>query len=356
MLMCSKCNHLGATHTSCIGMTRVPKGRWYCSNCDCSSGLYEILSCEQENSIDFLLEGDDVDVVCVVGSDMQISVLRALVAKGNDVNDLLKYFNDAVIDCFTKLIRNNQNKEYQSSTHCFPPYVISLMLQVCDVTKEPQSYEYRKSFSKSMKKQLSKYDSILFPTNWNNQHWVLFEVKPKQKIIQYYDFCYKAASPAVKENKRLKALYYQQNILKYIIDERADKEKILLTSEEKEEEERKWTFVTVDLSAEQSNGYDCGAYLCVAAQHLAQNLPLDFTAKQIENRNVRRVIATSIIENVLPHIQKSVAKSDNTITNKARHINESVSDSDDDPFLITPKKRGGERKTDKTKTKKSKKE
>lgn len=127
-------------------------------------------------------------------------------------------------------------------------------------------------------KDIFNLDKIIFPVNQGDLHWTMAAIFMKEKRIQYYD------SFGGNGEK------YVRDLFRYLQDEHRDKKKCDLP------EADSWTLVfrSVDDTPRQRNGVDCGVFVCMFADFLAQNYPLCFSQDDLPR--CRERVALAILE------------------------------------------------------------
>lgn len=95
-------------------------------------------------------------------------------------------------------------------------------------------------------------------------HWCLVCVDFKEKAIKYYD------SLGARNFKCLKLILF------YLILEHIDKKN-------KEFVVDGWLLINVKDCPQQENVWDCGVFVCMFAEYLSRNAPLDFSQKDMVN-------------------------------------------------------------------------
>jgi sentrin-specific protease 1 len=108
---------------------------------------------------------------------------------------------------------------------------------------------------------------IFFPVNIKGTHWTLVIAYMQLQQIRYLDA------------KGGKGEVYTKAVKKYIVDEKKAKKGITMTREEIAE----WVIVpgSKDGTPQQENDDDCGMFVCMFADFLLENLPLQFTQEDI---------------------------------------------------------------------------
>lgn len=163
------------------------------------------------------------------------------------------WFNDQVINLYMELINirsktdSNLPKTYAFNTFLYISYL--------------RNYNRVKNFTKNLN--LTEYDLVLIPIH-QNAHWRLIAVRPKTKLIEYYDSLGRDGSPIL------------ETIFKYLKEDWEDKHKQKLDRSE-------WKLVTMQSIPLQNNSYDCGPFICKYADLLSKAQPLNFTSQNLRD-------------------------------------------------------------------------
>ena len=188
------------------------------------------------------------------------------------------WLNDEAVNMYMKLLRVRSLDLHKSCPpqsngkwHDMPCYFHSSLFY----TKLTQggSYGYkgvrrwtRRGFGKA---DLFAQRNVFFPINCSNVHWTLCVARIQQKRVEYYD------SMAGSDRGVL------GNIMRYLVDEMKDKKNETLDADE-------WELVNIaDGSPQQSNGVDCGVFLCTAANFISMGQPLTFSQKHMSMMRAR---------------------------------------------------------------------
>lgn len=166
---------------------------------------------------------------------------------GADIQTLAdsNWLNDEVINNYMDmLIQRGQSKEYPSvyafNTFFYPKLSSSGYASVKRWTKKVDLFQQ---------------DMVLVPLHLE-VHWALAVIDFRQKTICYYDSM---------NGRKINIL---QLMLKYLHEEKLDKKKENFDSSG-------WQTKLVQDIPQQRNGYDCGVFACMFAEHLARGVAKD---------------------------------------------------------------------------------
>ena len=124
----------------------------------------------------------------------------------------------------------------------------------CIVLVKPSSYCYD---SWSKKFNIFEKEKVFVPINYA-WHWTLLVMYIQEKRIQYYDSCNLSGSGA----------RYLNAALQYLGDEA---EKLNIDGFDASE----WTLIpNIHGTPQQDNGFDCGVFVVMFADHITDDLPL----------------------------------------------------------------------------------
>eukprot|EP01133_Synstelium_polycarpum_P006709 gene6709-7802_t len=210
------------------------------------------LTTEENECADLLLRrGNDTEV---------ISEIDLLKLTRYDIRTLIhgKWLNDEVINFYMEVLKKRQadNPQTFPKCHFFNTFFYQLL---CN---NNGTYSYQRVKRWTAKVDIFTYDKVLIPVHMGN-HWCLSVINIKEKKLEYFD--------------SLSGDNYVclQKLRKYLEDEMTDKSKpgALNLTEFKD-------VMHKDIP-HQSNGYDCGVFLCKYADFTSRGSPLNFTQKDI---------------------------------------------------------------------------
>ncbi|XP_060874158.1 sentrin-specific protease 2-like [Metopolophium dirhodum] len=160
-------------------------------------------------------------------------------------SDTSMYLNDSVINDYFKLIENQNPSVYCFDTYFYERFGKSKYKSVERWTKNINIFSKRKVF---------------FPINIirkNFKHWLLIMADLEKKQVIYYDSLVNHYEPEI-----------HINILEYLQQEHERKLGNPLPLQE-------WEIVK-GCNPVQSNGRDCGVFVCVIAEYLARDASFNF--------------------------------------------------------------------------------
>jgi len=171
-----------------------------------------------------------------------------------------RYLNDEVINQYMDLI----TKRSPNTVYCFNTFFYLALTEkgythVCRWTKRLDIFSKKKLF---------------IPIHIeDSEHWCLVSVCFPEKSIKYYD------SMGGRNFKCLKL------ILKYLMLEHQDKKGELFHPSG-------WLLMNVRNCPQQQNYWDCGVFVCMYAEYLSRNVPLNFSQRNMDK--FRRQITLEI--------------------------------------------------------------
>ena len=107
---------------------------------------------------------------------------------------------------------------------------------------------------------LSDFDKVFIPVNVNNLHWMLIVIYVETKKVVCYDSMISGKKPE----------YYNKFIttVENWVREEAQENQIDVSKLES---------IVHQKSPQQDNDFDCGVFVCICADFLSDNLPLDYS-------------------------------------------------------------------------------
>ncbi|XP_043270475.1 sentrin-specific protease-like [Venturia canescens] len=176
-----------------------------------------------------------------------------------------RWLNDEIINSYFDLISKERTfgqRVYAMSSFFFPRLHLN-------------GYEAVRRWTKKIN--IFKYDKVLVPVHLGN-HWCLAIINFENKTIIYYD-SFKGKNPR-----------YLETLLQYLIKEAGQKEEKPIIKEE-------WHLATKQDIPRQTNGYDCGVFVCMYARNEIFGGEMDFTQNdmpQVRQRMMRELQAGNI--------------------------------------------------------------
>lgn len=175
-----------------------------------------------------------------------------------------RWLNDECINMFLS---------YLESTEC-PVHTLFMSTFFKDKLLTGEPPRVRAVLTKKLKRlgvPFSKIAQILIPCNPQGNHWTLVSIRTDLKTILYYD-SFSSSSSFVKDCLNWVEIVHVDEGLPF--------------------DRTEWTIGPGD-SPEQTNGYDCGVFVCTAALFLRADLPLDYSAEQMPR--IRQHLARTIL-------------------------------------------------------------
>lgn len=160
---------------------------------------------------------------------------------------------DEEMNVFFKLLeRRSATNHTLQLVHCFSTFFLPSIEKVGGLERLAER--------KGRHYDLLTFEVLLFPIHIaSKEHWCLIEVRPKIMRIQYFDSSRitRGESECAYIIKFLKLIYHNRI--------KADR----------------WTVLISQDLPHQTNGQDCGVYVCQMAERLSRNARLDFTVSDI---------------------------------------------------------------------------
>ncbi|XP_043269143.1 putative ubiquitin-like-specific protease 1B [Venturia canescens] len=171
------------------------------------------------------------------------------------------WLNDEVINNYLELI--SDEKTYAMSSFFFPRLHVN-------------GYEAVKRWTRKVN--IFKFEKMIVPINLGN-HWCLAVIDFLARNIVYYD-------SFGRENPK-----YLITLQNYLVEEAKNKGEGPIQIEE-------WSLVTKMNIPRQTNGYDCGVFVCLYAKHVIERKEMNFSQQEMpqKRRQIRRELETGIIE------------------------------------------------------------
>jgi len=178
-----------------------------------------------------------------------------------------KWLSDEVIHMFLHILvqscrhkRNIYPNQTHLNIHAFKSFFFTKLQQ-----GNEYSYDNVRRFSRYVHQEnIFNLSRLLIPTNVNNNHWALLDIHFESKRIEYLD---SLGNPSGN---------YTTYAFRYLKDEHLNKFNSPLP------DSREWTLVDNNLNTpRQENGYDCGVFVCLFAEALANGERPYFTRNEI---------------------------------------------------------------------------
>ena len=170
------------------------------------------------------------------------------------------WLNDEVINIYSKLIIT-ELQEKGEKIYCFRS---DFMNQLNSEGKF--SYEKVKRWSRHVPNgDIFELEKLFIPINIDNMHWILAVIYMQEKRIQIYD---SYNSPGI---------IYLNNLIEYLKCEYQDKKNAIGNW-------KNWNLVSCqDDTPSQTNSYDCGVFVCMYIQFIADNRELNFNQDDVSS-------------------------------------------------------------------------
>jgi len=231
-----------------------------------------VLSSEEEKCLKELMQKKDSNEVLIMSFGITI--------KRYVLNEVYKnhWIDDNIIDFTMKMFQERDDYECQEnimkrSSHFYSCFFMNLLLE--------NGYNYSNVEKWSKEFNIFEKDKVFCPVNLNNKHWGLLVIHVQKKEIIYYD------SMGIKGKK------YLDGALQYMYDEARSLNHPFNHDE--------WQLISYNKGLpQQENGYDCGIFVILYADYIANNLSLTFTQKMVSL--FRKKLCVYILKGFIPSI------------------------------------------------------
>ena len=190
------------------------------------------------------------------------------------------WLNDEVLNFYMDLLQERDNKiciECDKKTSYY--FSSFFMVKLFDEAKK-YNFEGVKKWSKRFK--VFEQDKIFIPINYGNNHWFLIVVYIQQKKIIFYD--------SIAEDNRAKMYLFLT--ARWLQDEAKFKNQNIDIND--------WKLINAGRNIpQQTNSFDCGVYVILNADYIADDLPLSYGEEEVAAS--RNKIAYYIIKNNIPY-------------------------------------------------------
>lgn len=167
------------------------------------------------------------------------------------------WLNDVIINDYFSLIK----KSYPDSIYCFKSHFYQSLENKVQTRSKKTSH-----VPPDTDEDFTKYSLLLIPINVSSSHWCLLVVNLKGETMEYYDSLGGKAKRDIFDKFQI---YMEENKSNFSKTKGA-----------------KFAFARIDKEKkipQQSNGYDCGVFVCIYALYLARNAPLNFSGRDVKN-------------------------------------------------------------------------
>jgi sentrin-specific protease 1 len=197
-----------------------------------------------------------------------------------------QWLDDQLINFYFKMLQ--ELKDADSSVIRKSVFFSTFLMQNLFVQADKFDYKAVERWTKKIK--IFEHDMLFFPINYNQDHWLLAVVYMQQKMIVLYD----SMGSSTKKEK-LKGV-----LMNWLQLEKETKHP------EAHFDASEWHSCFGGFHVpKQSNGYDCGVFVCMAAEYISKNIPLTwYYQDDVNNFRLRMayyILRTSMLV-VLPFI------------------------------------------------------
>ena len=230
-----------------------------------TASLKTPLSTEDVSYLNYCIGTDNTEDRENTTANIAVSRIGVQILSYNDFRKLRDqiWLNDEIINWFMYILTNNDislcvSNPSKRHTHYFSSFLVHKLL----VDEGGYCHDKVKRWSKKVYGQnIFDLESLFFPINIGNVHWVSVIVHIQRKVIEFYD-----------SSGGSYAQYYIQGIFRYLQDEdRCHHGGLALGSHDL------WKLRDCsDCCPKQSNNNDCGMFTCAYAYHYSCNLPFQF--------------------------------------------------------------------------------
>ncbi|XP_009975759.1 PREDICTED: LOW QUALITY PROTEIN: sentrin-specific protease 2 [Tauraco erythrolophus] len=201
-----------------------------------------------------LTEAMEREVVAAFGRGQPDEIMSSafkLKVTREDIQTLsnLRWLNDMVINFYMSLLMERSKKEGYPAVHAFSTFFYPKLIS--------GGYKAVKRWSRDV--DLFKQDLIFVPVHMR-LHWTLVVIDIRKKTIKYFD------SMGQKGGKTC------ETVFQYNLNESRERRNLELTFSE-------WTLRSMESYEipQQSNGSDCGVFMCKFADYISRDKPITFT-------------------------------------------------------------------------------
>ena len=265
------------------------------------SELVDLTEEEDEESQDLHKKGEDRVVDILSGPPDEVLCRCEVDLKRTDFISLSgrNYLNDNIITGYMKLIRDRNEAYKLPEVYACSTY----MYQKLDCLGLEQG---SRDMNNWIKEDLRSKEMVFVPIQ-KADHWSLIVVKPKTKLIEYFDSIWgsRRSSNAPRILKQFMEKYYHDKGESASFNIRIREDAPL-----------------------QGNGVDCGVFICQYAERLAREMPLNF--KQEDLNEAREMMTKELLEGrIKPEGHRRVQEEEGWKRQKRRvHTVDNVQQSD----------------------------
>jgi len=218
---------------------------------------YVISSTEEWEIFNKLRRSNDYDSVILKNYDVDITV-----AKFNCLREGM-WLNDEIINFYMKMLQAYDDRKVvvlvnHRRSYFFNSFLITRLLDTYGEYRFDQVCRWTKKFS-----HILDYDKIFFPININNTHWTLAVIYiQRQEVIYYCSMHGNGEKYLVGLKKWLQDTYLQFGV--------------------ENEDWSLWSFTEDRSCPRQTDGFNCGVFVCMFCDFLSDNLSLNFTSSDVK--------------------------------------------------------------------------
>lgn len=182
------------------------------------------------------------------------------------------WLNDEIINFYFSLLGERCDREMQQENGRSGPKCAFLnSFFYTKLSENGYNYDGVRRWTKRRKIDIFSCDLVFFPVNCKNVHWCLGVINVGQQRIEYYD------SMGGQRGSFFPILR------QYLIDEFRDKKKDDLDIDE-------WEDICPSDIPHQTNGYDCGMFVCKFADYRSDGLDCSFNQTNIQYFRKRMLV------------------------------------------------------------------
>jgi len=190
------------------------------------------------------------------------------------------WLNDQVINFYMDLLQDRDKKNSKQGSKITSHFFNTFFMEKMFNSAQKYNYENVMRWTKSFN--VFEKDKVFIPINRSNNHWILIVVFIQQQKIIYYD--------SIADVNKAKLYLYLT--ARWLIDEAKSKNHKIEIND--------WKLINAGKNIpQQNNGYDCGMYVLLYADYIADDLPLSYGEEEVSAS--RNKIAQFIINNKIPY-------------------------------------------------------
>lgn len=180
-----------------------------------------------------------------------------------------EWLNDEVINFYMELLKERNQRPHSKGYR--PQCAFFNTFFWTKLTLEGYTYKNVQRWTRRSKTDIFQHDLVMIPINISNTHWALGVLNISAKSIEYWDSMGSGVSR-----------HFFQSMRRYLADELWDKK-------ETEMDFEGWGDILPN-APHQTNGYDCGMFLCKFADFKSDGLWPSFDQSHIEYFRKRMIV------------------------------------------------------------------